>query len=177
MNQGCLSGMRGRIASPLLQFLMVSLFVAVLAGCSNRLGPAKASDLVTLISDSSTPICPATTTPHIFGDRLLPDGSRVPFTIPDGQVLVVTSYDWMVTGSTYAKNTMWTALVVTTPKAKNGNLVFFSGAAADSIGTATGSTAIPEGVAVAPGASLCMDTLGGTSSAYGHLHGYLVANR
>lgn len=55
-----------------------------LAPDAHALEAANASSLVTLIADASTPTCPATTASRTFGDRLLPNGTRVRFTVPDG---------------------------------------------------------------------------------------------
>ena len=120
-----------------LSFVITCVACLLLAACTSTVQPSKASDLVTLISDSSTPVCPATTVPHVFSDRLLPDGRRVPFTIPQGQVFVVASFDWVVEGSTQSNNTVWTA--VTFIGADKNNSVF-SGSMADSIGRAAGLT-------------------------------------
>ena len=104
--------------------LFVRVFVAcsLLCACTGTLEPAKSSDLVTLIADSTTPICPNTTNPHSFNDRLMPDGTRVPFAIPTGFVFVITSYDWVLEGSTQTKNNVWTA--VTFAGAGKNNALF-----------------------------------------------------
>ena len=131
----------------------------------------KASQRVTLIADSSTPICPRTSVPHTFSDRLLPDGTRQPFTIPNGEVLVITSFDWVVEGSTQADNNVWTAvaLIGTT----TSNLAILSGGTADSIGRASGHTDVPDGVVVKAGTALCLDFVAGAQSAFALVHGYL----
>jgi hypothetical protein len=145
-----------------------------LCGCVAPLRPIKPSDLVTLIADPLTPICPATTVPHLFSDRLLPDGTRVPFTIPTNMVLIITSFDWVVEGSSQAKNTVWTAV---TFMGTGKNNALFSGAMADSIGRAAGNTTIPNGVTVGPGTVMCLDYVGGVTSAYGRVHGFLAPKR
>lgn len=140
------------------------------------LEPRVASELVTLIADASTPVCPATSTPHTFNDRLLPDGSRTAFVIPAGRVFVITSYDWVIEGSTQANNTVWTTVALF-----NGSgyvNAVSSGAAADSIGRAAGGAVVPHGVAVRPGAAMCFNFVGGadnTSSA--RAHGFLADDR
>ena len=126
--------------------------------------------LVTLISDSSTPICPSATVPHTFGDRLLANGNRTPFTIPPGYIFVITSFDWVVEGSSQAKNTVWTAVTL---GGAGKNNALFSGAIADSIGRAAGSTIVPDGIAVASGTVMCLDFVGGATDAFARLHGYL----
>jgi hypothetical protein len=138
------------------------------------LAPEKASDLVTLIADSSTPICPATTVPHTFSDRLLPDGTRAPFTVPSGHVLVITSFDWVIEGSTQANNNVWTAVTFMGAGTNNS---LFSGAAADSIGRAAGSTIIPNGVVVGPSTVMCLDFVAGANDSFARVHGFLAEER
>ena len=143
---------------------------AVVSQTEHASGTAPAtSTLVTLISDSLTPICPATTVPHTFGDRLYPDGSRKAFTIPAGHVFVITSFDWDVEGSSQANNTVWTAVTLMGP-ASNVNALY-SGATADSIGRAAGSTLVPNGIVIGSGTTMCMDYVGGATSADARLHG------
>jgi hypothetical protein len=153
-------------------FCLTLAAVAMFSQTQRSSGQAPAtSSLVTLISDSSTPICPATTVPHTFGDRLFPDGSRKPFTIPVGHMFVITSFDWIVEGSSQPNNTVWTA--VTLMGAGSTANALFSGATADSIGRAAGSTLVPNGVAIGSGTTMCMDYVGGATSADARLHGYL----
>jgi hypothetical protein len=58
--------------------------------------PAKPSDIVTLTSTTTFTSCTGTSnTPNIISIQIV-DGSRQPFTIPTGQVLVVTGIDWGV---------------------------------------------------------------------------------
>jgi len=144
-----------------------------LAGCSTQVEPLP-SQLVTLIADSSTPICPATTVPHVFSDRLFPDGTRMPFTIPSGQVFVVTSFDWVVEGSSQVNGTVWTAVTL---MGTGKNNALFSSAAADSIGRAAGTTAVPRGFVVQPGTVMCLDFVGGATSSMARLHGYIAQQR
>jgi hypothetical protein len=138
------------------------------------LEPGRPGDLVTLISDSSTPICPATSVPHTFGDRLLPDGTRVPFAVPHDHVFVITSFDWVVEGSSQANNNVWTAVTLIGAGTNNA---LFSGAPVDSIGRAAGSTVVPGGIVVQPGTVMCLDFVGGSSDAFARLHGFLAPKR
>ncbi len=155
-------------------FVLAVICCLLFAACTHTTAPTKPSELVTLIADPSTAICPATTVPHVFGDRLQPDGTRVPFTIPNGQVLVITSFDWVVEGSTQANNAVWTAI---TFMGSGKNNALFSGAMTDSIGRAAGTTLVPDGIVVAPGTVLCLDFVAGASAAYGRAHGYLTKNQ
>src|SRR5579864_492187 len=119
-------------------FSLIHAFASVVLIGGVTLSQAQTTrQLLTLISDSSTPVCPNTTVPHTFGDRLLSDGSRIPFSIPPGHVFVITSFDWVIEGSSQAKNTVWTAVTVIGPKKSTNAL--FSGAMADSIGRAAGN--------------------------------------
>lgn len=153
---------------------LMGLFCLALLACTPPPPPMKPSDLVTLIADSSTPICPQTSVPHTFHDRLMPDGTRVPFTIPANMVFVVTSFDWVVEGSSQPRNTVWTAV---TWMGAGKNNAFFSEALADSIGRAAGSVTIPNGVVVRPGTVMCLDYVGGASDSFGRVHGFLAPDR
>ena len=104
----------------------------------------------------------------------MPDGRRVPFTIPAVQLLVITSYDWVLEGSTQAGNTVWTGVDLIGASASNNGVL--SAAVADKSGLAAGYIAVPAGIVVAPGTTLCLDYLGGAKNAFGRVHGYLVAN-
>jgi len=107
----------------------------------------------------------------MFGDQLLPDGSRKRFTIPRGHVFVITSFDWVVEGSSQASNTVWTAVTLIGPSMKTNAL--FSGATADSIGRAAGSTLVPDGIPVSSETVMCLDYVGAVTDAFARLHGYL----
>ena len=103
---------------------------------------------------------------------MLSDGSRIPFSIPPGHVFVITSFDWVIEGSSQAKNTVWTAVTVIGPKKSTNAL--FSGAMADSIGRAAGNTVVPDGIIVGSGTVMCLDFVGGSTDAFARLHGYLT---
>ena len=152
----------------------VGLACMTLVASVHALEPTKASELVTLISDAKTPICPNTSSPHTFGDRLMPDGTRVPFRFSNDLVLVITSFDWVVEGSSQANNTVWTAVEL---MGAGKELAVFSGAHADSIGRAAGYTVVPNGFAVKSGTVLCMDTVGGATDVFARVHGFLAPNR
>jgi hypothetical protein len=160
---------RHRAAFVLVGFAGLTLLTGA---CSAAL--PRPSQLVTLIADGTTPICPATTVPHAFSDRLLPDGGRAPFTIPAGKVLVLTSYDWVIEGSSQANNTVWTSVALSSGSAYVN--AFAAGAMADSIGRAAGYTVVPSGVAVRPGTTMCFNFVGGANatSSFGRIHGFLA---
>ena len=60
-------------------------------GRAGTLAPKKPSDVLTLRSSGAG--CPFPGTRKL-DSRVLPDGTLVPYTIPDGQVLVVTGAEW-----------------------------------------------------------------------------------
>ena len=155
---------------------ILGLFCLAYASGADALDPRVASELVTLIADSTTPTCPATSDPHTFNDRLLPDGSRSAFVVPAGRVFVVTSYDWVIEGSSQANNTVWTGVALF-----NGSgyvHAVTSGAAADSIGRAAGGAVVPSGIAVRPGTALCFNYVGGAGTASSaRVHGFLADDR
>ena len=156
---------------------LIGLACLTLATNAYSLEPKKASELATLIADTSTPICPATTVPHTFSDRVLPDGTRVSFTIPLGKVFVITSYDWVIEGSTQANNTVWTTVALFNGSGYVSALA--SGAAADSIGRAAGNTIVSRGVVVKAGTAMCFDFVGGanTTSSFARIHGFLAEDQ
>lgn len=154
----------------------IGLACLTLGSNAYSLDARNASGLVTLIADSSTPVCPATSVPHTFGDRLLPNGTRVPFTIPAGQVLVITSYDWVIEGSTQINGTVWTTVALFDGTSYVSALS--SGAAADSIGRAAGNTAVPNGVVVKPGTVMCFNFVGGADPpSFARIHGFFADDR
>jgi hypothetical protein len=65
------------------------------------LAPTKASQLVTLTSSGAA--CPGVPVARVFDQRVQPDGTVSAFSIPSGQVLVLTGLDWRQ-GSTAPAN-------------------------------------------------------------------------
>jgi hypothetical protein len=164
---------RHRAAFVLVGFAGLAL---VTGACSATL--PRPSQLVTLIADGTTPICPGTSVPHAFNDRLLPNGGRAPFTIPAGKVLVLTSYDWVIEGSSQPNNTVWTTVALASASGSGYVYVsaFASGAMADSIGRAAGYRVVPSGVPVRPGTTMCFNFVGGANamSSFARIHGFLA---
>jgi len=157
--------------TPLLRSLSLLILVPSLLGGSALAQTLKPSQLVTLIADDSTPVCPNTSVPHTFSDRLLPDGSRKPFKIPAGQAFVITSFDWVIEGSSQANGNVWTGVTLI---GAGKNNALYSSAAADSIGRASGHTDVPNGVVVFPNTAMCLDYVGGATDSFATIHGYLT---
>jgi len=157
---------------------LASTFVAfaclALAPPARSLEPPNASSLVTLIADVSTPICPATTASRAFGDRLLPNGTRVRFTVPDGQVLVITSLEWVVDQTTRFDETAWAALDLFDGTRYQHALI--ATGRFDLRGRASGNVAVPDGVVVRPGTAMCFGFDGPLSPerSSARIHGFLA---
>ena len=157
---------------------LASMFVAfaclALAPHAHSLEPPNASSLVTLIADQSTPICPATTTSHTFGDRLLANGRRIRFTVPTGQVLVITALDWAVESSIRFDETGWAAVDLF--DGSGYQHAFISDARFDLRGRAAGNSVVPNGVAVGPGTTMCLafDAPVSGATAFARIHGFLA---
>ncbi len=143
---------------------------------AHSLEPPNASSLVTLIADQSTPICPATTASHTFGDRLLANGRRTRFTVPAGQVLVITAIDWAVESSVRFDETGWAAVDLS--DGSGYQHAFTSSARFDLRGRAAGSSIVPNGVAVGPGTTMCLafDAPVSAATAFARIHGFLARN-
>ncbi|HVH06084.1 MAG TPA: hypothetical protein VNE71_08820 [Myxococcota bacterium] len=133
------------------------------------LAAAKSSDLVTLESSGTTdPACPLGGTP--FATRILPDGTREPFTIPAKRVLVITSVDYVFEtpipdgGPAFFRVSLQTTEIVPV----------LSDTTVANTGSAAGRAEAAAGVAVRAGPPLCADA-GITRSAL--LHGFLAKDK
>ena len=131
------------------------------------LAPAKASDVVTLVSVSSCGIGS-----HKMDTRIMPDGSAVPFVVPPKRVLVLTGIEWTFVVEAGQGGLIDVLLAPPTPAI--ANQVFSAGAAAPGNGIGRGSAAIPNVVA-GPGVDICADVPFGASSVT--LHGFLAKNK
>jgi hypothetical protein len=115
------------------------------------------SKIVVLRSSGATTGC--TGGGFLLDRRLGADGSDVPFTIPTGQVLVVTGFSW---GSSLGSgNVEVNSLVV------GGNQVLFSAATAGA-NNSVGAAVPVQNVVVEPSASFCVG-IGGNSRVIGFL--------
>jgi hypothetical protein len=141
--------------------------------------PNGPSDLVTLVSDAT--LCPSQFHNRL-GNRVLSNGSTVPFSIPNGSVLVITSWQWGPVFTREANH--WESVELTLQTSGGGIAVVGSagnatpGAQANSLNNQfTGHNASIEGmIAVKPGVTVCI----GSSSdvrAPGIVHGFLMQDR
>ena len=157
----------------LLAFLACAGLAA--GGTARALEPAKPSQLVTLLSESS---CPFATT-DAYGPRVNANGTTVNFVIPNGQVLVVTDItavrSGMMPGDTVQVQILIGTKVHFVP-------VFYENVTVGASGGVTLQTTFPNGFVVKPGVSVCPIVLDLTSSnrnfaAGGTLHGFLAVDQ
>jgi hypothetical protein len=156
-----------------MRFVLAPIAFVLLAPTPSfaaALAPAKASDLVVAVTLDQAATCTGGGRP--FDTRVLPDGSQVPFVIPEKRVFVITSLDWNLgSGAPAGELALPTVLV------KNGTNSFpiiQASGFTDPDGTAGGTVLVPNGAAVRAGSQLCI--LGGTQP-NGLLHGFFAKDK
>jgi hypothetical protein len=148
----------------------------LLAGSAHAgvLGPTKPSQLVNLLA---SPVLSGTACGHpAFDIQNAADGTRQPFDIPPGQVLVVTGLEWNSAFGTASTQAL-AFLVIQSPDGLTCNAAFStSGAVTDAWGNADATLTIPNGIAVKSGAHLGLQVTNGTLNR-AKLYGYLAKDR
>jgi len=143
------------------------------------MAPTATSQLATLVGfEGTSAACPddgfgGRTSVHL--DRRVIQGGGGAFdvfVIPDGQVLVVTRFDWSLIGAA-AGTTVRMAL--STQGDSSFNVASAQDEAlVDATGRASGSEALGSGVVVSPGERLCIATSASNTFLSGTAHGFLV---
>ena len=140
-----------------------------------EVGPKRAGDVVTLGTAFPPAPCPASATALLFDTRILADGTRAPFAIPAGKVLVITGLDYAGDGVTDS------AVAATLIHATTGEQLFTTVATVHNFGVGSDvahhSTAVPP---IVVRGAVCLQTDSGTSPplpSQGVLHGFLAADR
>jgi hypothetical protein len=152
---------------------IAALGLAILAphaAFAAALAPAKASDLVTLITSLKSD-CPGNGKP--FDLRVLPDGTSAPFTIPEKQVLVIQSVDWTI-GSTAPGGLTVTPTVSLQTSPTNALAIMIGSGATNSDGGASGTVLAPPGVTVRAGPAICFT---GADFESAILHGFFAKDK
>jgi hypothetical protein len=160
----------------------VSRRLVALVGCSMAwlaqaavagVVPTRASNVVTLLA-VFTP-CPAAATAELFDTEILPDGTRAPFLLPAGKVLVVNGLEY--TGTQIPVP----AVSATLLHATTGEELFFTVGPVHSFGpgndTVHHNTLVPQLVVKG---GICVQAETGTSPPrpiQAVLHGFLAADR
>lgn len=155
-----------RVAS--LGLVLLSVVFSA-SGAFAGLLPTKASALVTALSSPTG--CPISGGP-VLDVRVNADATTSAFTIPAGQVFVITGFGWKVTALTPNIVTVTTLVLV------NGASfvpVLSSSAVADGAGAAAAQVTIPNGVAVKSGTSVCVAASG--TFVEMDVHGYFAKDK
>jgi hypothetical protein len=156
-----------RTLPSLLAVAFVSL--AVPAGADNTLGPKRPSDIVSLTTAGGS-LCDANT--YALERQILPDATVVPFTIPDGHVLVLTGIDWIVFAP---PNTYGFATITLYPDPNTRVAVFSSGSSVTGVNNLSAGSALIPNIIVKPGPMLCVGVPGIGSSA--RVQGFLTRDK
>jgi hypothetical protein len=146
---------------------LVILGGLVSGAIAGPLAPTKPSQVVTLANSGLA--CPLLGGGQVFDVRVGSDGSETPFSIPDGQVLVITGIDWSVFLLPGLPGETVIAFLRTPPSPSAAPTVWRGAAVADANGRAGGTAVIPN-VVVKPGVPVCLFP-GGSA---GTLHGFLA---
>jgi hypothetical protein len=164
---------------PATQAVEVQNFPPVGAPPPAPLAPSKPSQIVTLTYDG---FCAGgTSLDNIIGIRIMPDGTTQPFTIPPGQVLVVTGIDWSAyrCPPSTAPGTvlMYVFLGATGRVAFADTAVIGAGATPTSACSIGGKASIVPNLVVKPGIELCagFDNQGFSGSP-AIVHGFLTSD-
>jgi hypothetical protein len=149
-------------------------------------GPSRPSRLVTVQANAP---CPGLGGSLSFNATVLSDGSTQPFSIPPGEVLVITALDWYIAGAAPLSNLLTAVEIVSPPPAGTSD-PFVSVGAMDSSGNGGMTAVLPNGLVVKSGTPLCfgaeftpltaaspppMPVCSGCARV--ELHGYLTADR
>jgi hypothetical protein len=136
------------------------------AGGGKHLGVAP-GQIVNLFS-ILTP-CPNQPGSYAFNGRVLPDGTKQAFTIPDGMALVITDVTWQQAGVPASK--FWSINLET----DQGLAIFLGSTLADSSGFVAGSEHLTSGIVVKAGRTVCIGASSGIP--FAEVLGYLVRMR
>ena len=134
---------------------------------AEALEPAKASELVTATASGST-TCP------IFDRRVLSTGvTQNNFSIPSGFVLVITAFEWQVSGAAAGEGTVALKVETTSTSAT----VATSTARIDAAGNGGANVQFPNGIAVKRGRMICLDPAFTFTSLVGTVHGFFAVDQ
>jgi len=158
----------------MIRSVLVLAAIGVVAASDVRAGvvaPAKPSQLVTAVRSSIAPPC-------LIGvqvdQRVLPDGSLTPFVIPDGQVFIITAYEFSKNELLPDGEQVFGQLVVVSPS----SVGFVSRISAIMKGlNAFASKEVPSGIVVSSQAKLCLDSSGDINQANVIVHGFFAKDR
>jgi hypothetical protein len=162
-----------------LSVALALLSLASTPATAAALAPSKPSQLVAVTALGT---CPLGFTTALFDTLVKGDGTTAPFSIPAGEVLVITDLTVVVDGKTPGDTI--DAGVFAGTSASSRSLIFFENITAGPSGAVTLSATFPTGIVVKSGTSLCpiaRDNTGGSGTpavfAGGSLHGFLTKDK
>ena len=136
--------------------LLLALFTLILcvppSSTAGAVAPKKPSDLRTVLGLPSSVPCPGLSSLRAVDLQQNPDGTTGPFSIPVGNVFIVTSFDTEGSG---AVGTGGGAALIISDGTGGSSLIARCDGVAASNGLVSGSCTLPIGVPVKGGSTLC----------------------
>ena len=139
-------------------------------GRAGTLAPKKPSDVLTLRSSGASCSFPGT---RKLDSRVLPDGTLVPYTIPDGQVLVVTGAEWTLQDASPLGTIQ---LFLYTQSSGPSPVAFFTDGISTTDTFAQRSSIVPQAI-TRPSAGLCAGANVVVDTLIPVVHGFLAKDR
>jgi hypothetical protein len=161
-----------------LSVALVLLGLASTRATAAALAPSKPSQLVDV---EALGLCtPLGLTTDLFDTLVKGDGTKAPFSIPAGEVLVITDITVVADGRTPGHTIQGQVVAGTT--AASQSFIFAENVTAGPSGGVTLSATFPTGIVVKSGTSICpiASDLTGVSTniaASGSLHGFLTKDK
>jgi hypothetical protein len=157
---------------PIKRLLIVALVGIAVSGriAAAAVAPSKPSQILNLFNSGT--LCGGG--PNTVVDQVLnPDGTTATFAIPAGQVLIVTSVDWV--SASVTPNRHWEFVLGTT----SAGFTLGGGAQSDADGFVSGTLVIPGGLVVKSGVKFCPDIehAGTSEPVEVRVHGFLTKDR
>jgi hypothetical protein len=157
------------------RFLVVlSVLSVTVPAAAQGLAPKKAGDLVTLVHTPGSNCGQSFQNGIPITTRILPDGTSVPFAIPEGQVLVLTGISWNLQGP-FGFNAAFLTLFLHVEAVPLSVRIFHIGETPDGPISAAGSTDIPN-IVMGSAATPCVLSTASTLLAT-TLHGFLAPDK
>src|SRR5262249_21100140 len=160
-----------------LSVALVLLGLASTPATAAAVAPSKPSQVVAVAALGT---CPLGFTTDLFDTLVKGDGTKAPFSIPAGEVLVITDLTVLADGRTPG-DTIQAQLVAGTSASSNVD-IFAENVTAGTSGGVTLAATFPTGIVVKSGTSLCPIAVdlthpGGSVVAGGSLHGFLTKDK
>jgi hypothetical protein len=152
---------------PHLTLFGIVLLVSLLPATSSAFEARRPNEIITLQGNGTCG--PASN--RALDLQVLPNGSLRPFTIPAGEVLVVTGVSWHMVNSSLAPRRVVSVTIGSQFVLGAIRPLFRTGALADATGRSTASVLVPNVVLSAGGLPPCVSTQGNPAGVL--VHGFL----